>query len=75
MAATGHDAGEWVVVTEAGVFSEGLKELQCTKDGTVLESEVIPQTFPLPLGAVVAIVIGVVAVAGGVVVVVKKKSV
>ena len=68
--ATGHDAGEWVVVKETGAFSEGTKELQCTKDGAVLETEMIPQTFPVSLGVVVGICVGVVVIVAGIVIIV-----
>lgn len=72
--ATGHDAGEWVVVKEAGAFSEGTKELQCTKDGAVLETEMIPQTFPVSLGVVIGICVGVIVIVAGIVIIVVRKK-
>lgn len=54
--ATGHDDGEWTVTQKAGAFSTGTKELRCTACGEVLDTETIPQTCPLPLNGVVAIV-------------------
>lgn len=62
IAALGHDDGEWVVAVEPKAFSEGLRELRCTRDGFVLDSEVIPQTFPLPLWSVILIGVGVLVV-------------
>ena len=73
--ATGHDDGEWTVTKSAGAFSAGTKELRCTVCGEVLDTETIPQTCPIPLFGVVAIVViagG--AIAGAVVVVAKKKK-
>ena len=73
--ATGHDDGEWTVTKSAGAFSTGTKELRCTVCGEVLDTETIPQTCPIPLAGVVAIVViagG--AIAGVVVVVTKKKK-
>lgn len=40
--ALGHDEGAWVVAKEATREEEGLKELQCTRCGEVLDTEVIP---------------------------------
>lgn len=54
--ATGHDNGEWTVTQKAGAFSTGTKELRCTACGEVLDTETIPQTCPIPLAGVVAIV-------------------
>ena len=73
--ATGHDDGKWTVTKSAGAFSTGTKELRCTVCGEVLDTETIPQTCPIPLAGVVAIVViagG--AIAGAVVVVAKKKK-
>lgn len=56
--ALGHDEGEWVVATEPRAFSEGLRELRCTRDGATLESVVLPQTCPLPLWSVILICVG-----------------
>lgn len=61
--ATGHDDGEWTVTKSAGTFSTGTKELRCTVCGEVLDTETIPQTCPIPLFGVVAIVV----IAGGVI--------
>lgn len=61
--ATGHDDGEWTVTKSAGAFSTGTKELRCTVCGEVLDTETIPQTCPIPLFGVVAIVV----IAGGVI--------
>ena len=73
--ATGHDDGEWTVTKSAGAYSAGTKDLRCTVCGEVLDTETIPQTCPIPLFGVVAIVViagG--AIAGVVVVVAKKKK-
>ena len=59
--ATGHDDGEWTVTKSAGAFSTGTKELRCTVCGEVLDTETIPQTCPIPLFGVGAIVCAVVA--------------
>lgn len=72
--ATGHTEGEWKVTKEAGLFSTGSKEVTCEKCGEVLNTEEIPQTCPLPLAAVIGIVVAVVAVFGIVIIVVKKKN-
>ena len=65
--ATGHTAGEAVVTTAAGLFSEGEQITSCTDCGEVLTTEVLPQTCPLPLAAVVGIAVAVVAaIAGGI---------
>lgn len=74
--ATGHQAGEAIVATPAGWFSEGESVVNCTVCGEELSSEVIPQTSPLPLAAVIGIAVAVVALIAGVVfaVVRKKKS-
>jgi hypothetical protein len=74
MDATGHTAGELATVTEPGWFTTGLQESACTVCGTVLASEVIAQTCPLPLYAVLLIAVVVVAAVGAVVVIVRKKS-
>ena len=74
--ATGHQAGEAIVATPAGWFSEGESVVNCTVCGEELSSEVIPQTSSLPLAAVIGIAVAVVAAIAGVVfaVVRKKKS-
>ena len=72
--ATGHTEGEWKVTKEAGLFSAGSKEVTCEKCGEVLGTEEIPQTCPLPLAAVIGIVVAVVAVLGIVIIVVKKRN-
>lgn len=72
--ATGHTEGEWKVTKEAGLFSTGSKEVTCEKCGEVLDTEEIPQTCPLPLAAVIGIVVAVVAVLGIVIIVVKKRN-
>ena len=72
--ATGHTEGEWKVTKEAGLFSTGSKEVTCEKCGEVLNTEKIPQTCPLPLAAVIGIVLAVVAVFGIVIIVVKKRK-
>ena len=53
--AVGHQSGDWVVVKEPSLFSEGVKEQRCVVDNAVLETATIAQTSPLPLGAVIAI--------------------
>lgn len=72
--ATGHTEGEWKVTKEAGLFSTGSKEVTCEKCGEVLDTEVIPQTCPLPFAAVIGIVVAVVAGFGIVIIVVKKRN-
>ena len=72
--ATGHDDGEWAVTKSAGAFSTGTKELRCTVCGEVLDTETIPQTCPIPLAGVVAIVVIAGGAIAGVVVVVTKKK-
>ena len=71
--ATGHDDGEWTVTKSAGAFSTGSKELRCTVCGKVLDTETIPQTCPIPLAGVVAIVVIVGGAIAGVVIVIRKK--
>ena len=71
--ATGHDDGEWTVTKSAGAFSTGTKELRCTVCGEVLDTETIPQTCPIPLFGVVAIVVIAGGAIAGVIVVVAKK--
>ena len=72
--ATGHDNGEWTVTKNAGAFSTGTKELRCTVCGEVLETETIPQTCPIPLAGIVAIIVIAGGAIAGVVVVVRKKK-
>jgi hypothetical protein len=72
--ATGHTAGELTTVTEPGWFTTGLQESACTVCETVLASEVIAQTCPLPLYAVLLIAVAAVAVLAAAVVIVRKKS-
>ena len=55
IAPTGHDNGEWSVTKEASSFSSGTKELRCTVCDELLDTEVIPQTFPIPLAGVIAL--------------------
>ena len=57
--ALGHDEGEWATAKDAGVFTKGLRELRCTRDDAVLDTEEIPQIVP-----VWAVVVGCVIVAG-----------
>lgn len=70
--ATGHDDGKWTVTKSAGAFSTGTKELRCTVCGEVLETETIPQTCPIPLFGVVAIVVIACSVIGRTISVVRK---
>ncbi len=73
--ATGHTAGEAVVTTAAGLFSEGEQITSCTDCGEVLTTEVLPQTCPLPLAAVIGIAVAVVAaIAGGIFAFIKLKK-
>ena len=72
--ALGHQKGDWTITKEPGVFSEGEKVIKCTACGEVLETEVIKQTCPLPLAAVIAIGAGVVVLIAGIVVALKKKA-
>lgn len=73
--ALGHQKGDWTITKEPGVFSEGEKVIKCTACGEVLETEVIKQTCPLPLAAVIAIGVGVVALIAGIVVIIRKKRI
>lgn len=72
--ATGHTEGEWKVTKEAGLFSTGSKEVTCEKCGEVLDAEEIPQTCPLPLAAVIGIVVAVVVIIGVIVVLVRRRK-
>ncbi|MBR6281404.1 MAG: hypothetical protein IKR14_02765 [Lachnospiraceae bacterium] len=74
--ATGHQTGSAVVAKQAGLFSEGESTVSCTECGELLSSEVLPQTCPLPLAAVIGIAVATVAAIAGVVfaVVHKKKA-
>ena len=72
--ATGHDDGAWVVTKEAGAFTTGTKELKCTVCGEVLDTATIPQTCPIPLAGVVAIIATACGVVGGVIVVAVRKK-
>lgn len=73
--ATGHDDGAWVVTKEAGAFNTGTKELKCTVCGEVLDTATIPQTCPIPLAGVVAIVVIACGVVIGIIIVVRKKKI
>ena len=72
-----HTEGEWVVVKEAAIGVDGLKELRCTVCGEVLATEVIPALENSPeTGSVMFFVVaafGVVAMIGATVVIGKKK--
>lgn len=72
--ATGHTEGEWKVTKEAGLFSTGSKEVTCEKCGEILDTEEIPQTCPLPLAAVIGIVVAVVVILGVIVVLVRRRK-
>lgn len=72
--ATGHTEGGWKVTKEAGLFSTGSKEVTCEKCGEVLDTEEIPQTCPLPLAAVIGIVVAVVVIIGVIVVLVRRRK-
>lgn len=74
LTATGHDDGQWVVVKDASFFGTGEKQLQCTIDGAVIETQTIDATSPLPIWAYIIIGCGVAAVVVVVVVVAKKKK-
>lgn len=71
--ATGHTEGEWKVTKEAGLFSTGSKEVTCEKCGEVLDTEEIPQTCPLPLAAVIGIVVAIIILIMTVKKIMKKK--
>lgn len=71
--AFGHTEGEWKVTKEAGLFSIGSKEVTCEKCGEVLNTEEIPQTCPLPLAAVLGIVIAIIILIMTVKKIMKKK--
>ena len=71
--ATGHDDGEWTTTKEASLFSNGLKELKCTVCGEVIDTQSIPQTCPLPLAGVTAIVVVVTVIIVGIIIVIRKK--
>lgn len=62
ISATGHTEGNWVVIKEAGLFSEGLKQEICPVDNEVLNEGVIPQTCPLPLAGVIGIIVAIVII-------------
>ena len=73
--AKGHTEGEWKTVTPQSMFSEGLKEKNCTDCGEVLTTEVIPSTYPIyylyvGIGAVLTVIACIVIA----VVLVKKKK-
>lgn len=73
--AKGHTEGEWNTVTSQSMFSEGLKEKNCTDCGEVLTIEVIPSTYPIyylyaGIGAVLTVIACIVIA----VVLVKKKK-
>lgn len=72
--ALGHQKGDWTVTKEPGLFSKGEKVITCTVCGEVLETEVVKQTCPLPLAAVIVIGAGVVALIAGIVLALKKKA-
>ena len=72
--ATGHTEGEWKVTKEAGLFSTGSKEVTCEKCGEVLDTAEIPQTCPLPLAAVIGLVVAVVVILGVIVVLVRRRK-
>ncbi len=61
VAATGHKEGDWVITKKPGLFTEGEQIKTCDVCGEVLATETIKQTCPLPLAAVVGIVVVVVA--------------
>ena len=46
VAATGHTAGEWTVVTPADIGIEGLEQLKCTVCDAVIDSKKIPAIVP-----------------------------
>ena len=74
IAPTGHDDGEWSVIKEATAFSSGTKELRCTACGELLDTEVIPQTCPIPLVGVIALVTICCVVVIAVIVAIKNKK-
>ena len=71
--AVGHQSGDWVVVKEPSLFSEGVKEQRFVVDNAVLETATIAQTSPLSLGAVIAIGAVILAAIIGLVVFKKRK--
>ncbi len=63
--AKGHVSDDGVVVKEASLFFDGLKEYHCTECGELLKSEVLPSQYPtyylyIIIGVCCAIVAGVV---------------
>ena len=56
------------------LFSTGSKEVTCEKCGEILDTEEIPQTCPLPLAAVIGIVVAVVVIIGVIVVLVRRRK-
>ena len=72
-----HTEGEWVVVKEAAIGVDGLKELRCTVCGEVLATEVIPALNDAPetgdSSIIVFAIFAMVAMAGMTVMVCKKK--
>ena len=68
--ATGHDDGEWTTVTKRGLYTKGLEQRLCTKDGAVLEEREINPIITLPVG--IGIIAGICIIGGGVFFGVKK---
>ena len=72
--ALGHEVGDEVVTVEPGTFSKGVRTTYCSVCGAVISEEPIPQTFPLPLWGTILIAVAIVGgVAGGAIVIIKRK--
>ena len=72
----GHDKGKWSTTKEATFFTNGKKELKCTRDNAVLKTKTLPSTLKkFGVKAYIALVAIVVLIVSGItLIVVKKKS-
>ena len=73
--ALGHQEGDWTVTKEPGLFSKGEKVIKCTVCDEVLKTGSVEQTCPLPLPAVIAIGVAVIALIVSVIVMLRKKRI
>ena len=72
----GHDKGKWSTTKKATFFTNGKKELKCTRDNAVLKTKTLPSTLKkLGVKAYIALAAIVVLIVSGItLIVVKKKS-
>lgn len=72
----GHDKGKWTTTKKATFFTNGKKELKCTRDNAVLKTKTLPSTLKkLGVKAYIALAAIVVLIVSGItLIVVKKKS-